>query len=139
MANVDELAINQLTEQILGACIEVHRHVGPGLLESAYEDCIVHELGERGLPCERQVPVPLVYKGITLSEAYRLDVLVARRVVLEIKAIERLLPVHEAQLITYLRLADVGVGLLMNFHTPRLRDQLKRFVNPAHAIARVSP
>jgi GxxExxY protein len=137
MTTANEISINQLTDRILGACIEVHRHLGPGLLESAYEDCVVHELSERRLPCERQVPVPLVYKSLVRADAYRLDILVAGRVILEIKAVEKLLPVHSAQVITYLRLADAEVGLLLNFHTPRLCDQMKRHVNPARRVPRI--
>jgi GxxExxY protein len=137
MTTLDELPINDLTDRILGACIEVHRHLGPGLLESAYEDCVVHELGIRGIPCERQVPIPLIYKSIVHPDAYRIDILVARRVVVEIKAVEKLLPIHSAQVITYINIADVGVGLLLNFHAARLCDQLKRFVNPTHRIPRI--
>ena len=130
--------INDLRQEILGACVEVHRRLGPGLLESTYEACVHYELVERGVPCERQVFVPLVYKGLTIPEAYRLDIFVARRVVLEIKAIDALLDVHVAQVVTYLRLTDAGVGLLVNFRAPHLRGQIRRLVNPSHSVPRVT-
>ena len=118
-----------VTEVIIGACIEVHRHLGPGLLESAYEHCLVHELALRGLHVQRQIPVPLRYKGLALDCGYRLDLVVEAFVVLEIKAVDRLLPVHEAQLITYLKLMRLPVGLLINFHVPFLRQGLRRLIN----------
>lgn len=117
------------TEAIIGACIEVHRHLGPGLLESAYEHCLAHELALRGLRVQRQVPLPLRYKGLALDCGYRLDLVVEGLVVLEIKAMDHLLPVHEAQLITYLRLMRLPVGLLVNFHVPFLKQGLRRLVN----------
>ena len=138
MTDEDRLGINGLTDRILGACVEVHRHLGPGLLESVYETCVRHELLERGLGCEAQVAVPLVYKSLEIPDAYRVDLLVERRVVLEIKAVQRLLDVHAAQVITYLRLTDVAVGLLVNFHAPSLRGQIRRVINPAHAVPRVT-
>ncbi len=113
--------INDLTQEILGACMEVDTRLGPGLLESTYEACVHHELVERGVPCERQVFVPLVYKGLTIPEAYRLDIFVARRVVLEIKAIDALLDVHVAQVVTYLRLTDAGVCLQQHSEFPSFR------------------
>ncbi len=131
-------SINQLTEQILGACIEVHRHLGPGLLESAYEQCVHHELLERGIRSERQVTVPLIYKTLDIPDAYRVDLIVAQRVVLELKTVENLLDVHSAQVITYLRLTNLPVGLLVNFHAPTLRGHIRRLVNPSHSIPRVS-
>jgi GxxExxY protein len=111
---------------IIGACIEVHRHLGPGLLESAYDQCVAHELTLRGVPFERQVPVPLEYKGATLDCGYRLDFIVARRVILEIKCVDRLLPIHAAQVLTYLRLTGVKVGLLVNFREVVLRNGIRR-------------
>lgn len=117
------------TEAIIGACIEVHRHLGPGLLESAYEHCLAHELGLRGLRFQRQLAVPLHYKGLALDCGYRLDILVESRVLLELKTLERLLPVHEAQLITYLKLMRLPVGLLINFNVPFLKQGLRRLIN----------
>ena len=121
--------INQLTEQIIGAAIEVHREKGPGLLESAYEGCLAHELGLRGLQVARQVPVPLVYKGITIDIAFRADLIVENQVLLELKAIETILPVHKAQVLSYIRETGHRVGLLLNFHTLKLVDGLTRVVN----------
>ncbi len=117
-----------LTKEIIGAAIEVHRELGPGLLESAYEACLRRELGLRGLSFERQVPLPVVYKGIQLDCGYKMDVVVEGSVVLELKAVEELLPLHEAQLMTYLRLSKKRVGLLINFNTVVLKDGIVRRV-----------
>ena len=106
-----------LTERIIGFAIEVHRHLGPGLLESAYEECLCHELSQDGLVFRRQVPLPVVYKSVRLDCGYRLDVVVENSVVVELKAVERLMPIHEAQLITYLKLSGIPTGLLLNFHS----------------------
>ena len=120
---------NELTEQIIGASIDVHRELGPGLLESAYEACLAYELAQRGMSVERQRSVPLVYKGLALDCGYRLDIVVERAVIIEVKAIDQLLPVHRAQVISYLRLTGLSVGLLINFHSPILRHGLQRVVN----------
>jgi GxxExxY protein len=117
-----------LTGKVIGAAIEVHRGLGPGLLESAYEECLCHELKLAGLGFTRQVPLPVVYKGVRLDCGYRLDVVVDGRVVVELKTVERLLPIHQAQLLTYLRLAGIHTGLLINFNVPVLRDGIKRMV-----------
>jgi GxxExxY protein len=122
-------SINQLTEEIIGAAIEVHREKGPGLLESAYEACLSHELGLRAVTHARQVAVPLIYKGMTLEIAFRADIIVEQRVLVELKAIETVLPVHKAQLLSYIRETGHAVGLLINFHVPRLVDGLTRIVN----------
>ena len=121
---------NELTGQIIAACIEVHRHLGPGLPESAYEHCLTHELRLRGFRIERQMPIPVHYKGLDLDCGYRLDLVVEGRLVVEIKAVARLLPVHQAQVITYLKLLRLPVGLLVNFHVPVLREGLRHLVNP---------
>src|SRR3972149_6565722 len=121
--------INQLTKQIIGAAIEVHREKGPGLLESAYESCLAHELGLRGLQIARQVPVPLVYKGITIDSAFRADLIVENQVLVELKAIETVLPVHKAQVLSYIRESGHHVGLIINFHTLKLVDGVTRIVN----------
>ncbi|MGV3723189.1 MAG: GxxExxY protein [Actinomycetota bacterium] len=118
----------ELTEAIIGAAMEVHRTLGPGLLESAYEECLVHELALRGLRVRNQAPLPLVYKGLQLECGYRIDVLVEDRVVVEIKAVEALHPIHGAQLITYLKLSGVPVGLVINFCVPVLKDGIMRRV-----------
>jgi GxxExxY protein len=120
---------NQITEKIIGSAIEVHRSLGPGLLESAYEECLCYELTQSELQYKRQVPLPVVYKGVNLECGYRMDLVVEELVVVEIKAVERILPVHEAQLLSYLKLHNKKVGLLMNFHIPVLKNGLKRIVN----------
>lgn len=104
----------------------MHRALGPGLLESAYEECLCHELQLRGLDCRRQIDLPVRYKGIHLDCGYRLDVVVEESVILELKSVEKLLPIHEAQLLTYLRLSDIRVGLLVNFNVPVLKDGIVR-------------
>jgi len=122
-----ELEYKQLTEQVIGAAIEVHRHLGPGLLESAYGYCLEHELDTLGLKFERQKPLPIGYKGLQLDTVYRLDLIIEQTVLLELKSVERLEPIHEAQLLTYLRLARLPVGFLINFNVPLLRQGIRRF------------
>lgn len=117
-----------LTGKLIGFAIEVHRELGPGLLESAYEECLAWELNQAGLAVRRQVPLPVVYKGIKLDCGYRLDLLVEERLIVELKAVDVLLPIHEAQLLTYLKLARFPTGLLINFNVPLLRDGVKRMV-----------
>lgn len=126
---------NELTERILGACIEIHRVLGPGLLESAYEECLCYELSQAGLQFHRQVRLPVAYKGVQLDCGYRLDVLVEGSVVVEVKAVEHVLPVHEAQLLTYLRLTGESVGLLVNFHSAVLMNGVKRIVHNFDDVA----
>jgi GxxExxY protein len=121
--------LNRLTNQIIGAATEVHRHLGPGLLESAYEECLCYELNERSIQFERQVPVPVSYKKLKLSCSYRLDLLVEERVIVEVKAIDQILPVHPAQLLTYLKATNKQVGLLINFQVPLLKQGIKRIAN----------
>lgn len=120
---------NLVTEKIIGCAIEVHKALGPGLLESAYEECFCYELSQNGISFSRQVPLPVVYKGIKLDCGYRIDVLVDDAVIVELKTVEKLLPIHEAQLLTYLKLYRRSLGLLMNFNVPALKDGIKRFVN----------
>jgi len=120
---------NRLTEKIIGCAIEVHKALGPGLLESAYEECFCYELAQNGLSFSRQVPLPVVYKGITLDCGYRIDVLVNDFAIIELKTAEKILPIHEAQLLTYLKLYRRPLGLLMNFNVPALKDGIKRLVN----------
>jgi GxxExxY protein len=121
--------MNTLTGKIIGAAIEVHKSLGPGLLESTYEECLCHELSLLKIPFERQKEVPVTYKGVRLDCGYRIDILVAGRLILELKACERLEPIHEAQLLTYLKLTGLTHGLLINFNTPLLKDGIKRIVN----------
>lgn len=123
----DEL--NEISGKIIELAIAVHRELGPGMLEGAYEVCLVHELVLNGLKVERQVVLPIVYQGITLDAGYRLDLVVEESVIVELKTVERLHPVHEAQLLSYLRMSDVRLGLLINFNVKLLRDGIKRVVN----------
>ena|SRR5436190_17586087 len=118
----------ELTREIIGAAIEVHTRLGPGMLESAYEACLCCELGVRQIPFERQLPLPLVFKDFTLECGYRLDFLVDRVVVVELKCVESFLPIHEAQLITYLKLGGFPVGLMFNFNVLKLKDGILRRV-----------
>lgn len=120
--------INEITREIIGAAIEVHRHLGPGLLESAYHECLTRELVVRGIPFQRERPLPLEYKGVRLECGYRVDLLIAGLVAVEIKAIEAIAPVHEAQLLTYLRLGGWQVGLLINFNVVVLKNGIRRRV-----------
>jgi GxxExxY protein len=122
----------QLTERIIGAAIEVHRQTGPGLLESAYEECLGFELSQAGLSFKRQVDLPISYKSIKLTSGYKMDLVVEDVVILEIKTVEQLLPIHTAQLLTYLKLSGKPIGLLLNFNAPILRKGLKRLVNHFH-------
>ena len=117
-----------LTEIIIGCAIEVHRTLGPGLLESVYEECLCYELTVRGIRFERQKVLPLRYKSVSLETGYRLDLVVENKVVVELKCVEKLLPVHEAQMMTYLRLSKIRTGLLINFFTPVLKDGIRRIV-----------
>lgn len=121
--------LNQITEKIIGCAIEVHRGLGPGLLESAYEECLCFELSQVGFEFERQVPLPVIYKGVKLDCGYRMDLVVEKLVIIEIKAVEQVIPVHEAQLLSYLKLANKPLGLLMNFHVSVLKNGLKRIRN----------
>jgi GxxExxY protein len=123
------MEINQLTERVIGACIEIHKTLGPGLLESAYEVCLCHELRLAGLGFERQRPLPVAYKGVQLDCGYRLDVVVENKLVVELKSVDALAPIHDAQLLTYLKLSGLTVGLLINFNVPVLRRGIKRIVN----------
>jgi GxxExxY protein len=115
-----------LTEKIIGAAIEVHRTLGPGLLESAYEECLCFELSELGLPYRRQVDLPINYKTVKLDCGYRMDLVVNKQVIVELKTVEKLLPIHEAQLLTHLRLSGIRTGLLLNFNVPAMRQGIKR-------------
>jgi len=120
---------NVLTGKIIGAAIEVHRTLGPGLLESAYEACLVFELQEKGLNVERQKPLPLVYKNVKLDSGYRLDLIVQAKVVVEVKSLSEIAAVHKAQLLSYLRLANLQIGLLINFNVKMLKHGIHRIIN----------
>jgi GxxExxY protein len=120
---------NDITDAVIGAAIEVHRHLGPGLLEGAYEECLCYELSQLGIPFQRQVRLPIEYKGVKLDCGYRIDLVVADVVLVELKAIEECTPIHFAQLLTYLKFSGKRVGLLINFNVPVLKKGLKRIVN----------
>ncbi len=127
--DAETLSENQLTEKSIGCAIEVHRALGPGLLESAYEECLCYELNQQELSFKRQVPLPVVYKGIKLDCGYRIDVLVNDIIIVELKTVEKLLPIHDAQLLTYLKLYNRQIGLLLNFNVPVLKSGIKRIVS----------
>jgi len=122
------MEINEITRKIIGCSIEVHRNLGPGLLESAYEECLAFELTKSGLNIRRQQAVPVVYKDIKLDCGYRIDILVENSVVLELKVVDEFNPVHEAQILTYMKFADKKAGLLINFNVTVLRNGIRRFV-----------
>ncbi|HRN26311.1 MAG: GxxExxY protein [Ignavibacteriaceae bacterium] len=120
--------INELTGRIIGCAIDVHKILGPGLLESAYEECLCYELAENKILFERQKPIPVNYKSIKLDAGYRIDILVEKKVVLELKSIDVLAPIHTAQILTYLKFSEKKIGLLINFNVTKLKDGLKRYV-----------
>lgn len=121
--------LNQVSQHVLNAAFRVHSALGPGLLESAYEHCLLYELGKKGIQANRQVELPIVYDGIKINAGYRLDMLVENRVIVEIKAVDHLLPIHEAQLLTYLKLANKQLGLLINFNVKSLKNGLKCMIH----------
>ena len=123
------MGINQLSSKIIGAAIEVHKALGPGLLESAYEECLCHELNENNLSFERQKALPVVYKRKRLNCGYKLDIVIENTIILELKACDQIEPIHKAQLLTYLRLSGLKLGLLLNFNVPVMRDGIIRIVN----------
>lgn len=124
---IDENELNRITEQVIGAAIEVHRMLGPGLLESTYAVCLLHELKLRGIHAEGEKALPVVYKDVALECGYRIDVLVENAVIVELKAVSELAPIHQAQLLSYLKLARCSVGLLINFNVTQLIEGIKRF------------
>jgi len=131
--------LDRISEAIIGAAIEVHKALGPGLLESAYETCLVYELTEQGWPVESQLTLPLVYKGLSLDAGYRLDLLVSKRVIVEVKAIEHVLPVHQAQLMSYLKLSGCKLVLVLNFNVGLLKHGIVRIVNGLEESTTLSP
>ena len=122
------MEFDPLSNRVIGCAIEVHRSLGPGLLESAYQQCLAHELALTDIAFTIQHPVPLAYKDVHLDCGYRIDILVDGKIIVELKSVDRLLPIHEAQLLTYMKLADVSIGLLINFNVRVLKDGLKRMV-----------
>jgi len=127
MEKIDD--INQVTRAVIGAAIEIHRALGPGLLESAYEACLVSELNSRGLKVDQQKPIPVVYREVRLDCGYRLDILVEDKIIVEVKSVETVLPVHQAQLLSYLRLSGIKTGLLINFNVKYLKNGIQRITN----------
>jgi GxxExxY protein len=121
--------IDKITQTIIGAAIEVHKGLGPGLLESAYEACLAYELGVLGLKVETQKPLPLKYKSVILDCGYRLDLLVNDKVIVEVKAVDQIIPIHEAQMLSYLKLSGCKVGLLINFNVKLLKNGIQRIIN----------
>jgi GxxExxY protein len=121
--------MKELSERIIGAAIEVHRVLGPGLLESTYERCLVHELLLQGIHAQRQKKQPILYKGLEIEEGYRIDILVEEKIILELKVVDQLNPIHTAQLLTYLKLSGCQLGLLINFNVKLLKHGIKRVVN----------
>ena len=117
-----------ITKEVIGCAIEVHRELGPGLLESAYEECLVYELESKGIEVERQVDLPIKYKNIDLKSGYKIDILIPEMLVIELKTVEKLLPVHQSQILTYLRISEINTGLLINFYTTLLKNGIKRIV-----------
>jgi len=125
----DSIFENNLSKKVIGAAIEVHKFLGPGLLESTYEKCLCRELELKGLCFEPQKSLPVKYKGIMISTGYRLDLVVENSIIIELKSVEKILPIHEAQLLTYLKLTGLKLGLIINFNVPVLKEGLKRIVN----------
>jgi GxxExxY protein len=120
--------INEITEKIIGSAIEVHRKLGPGLLESAYQECLCYELKQINLSFKREIPMPIIYKEVKLDHKYRLDILVEDKVVVELKSVDSLLDVHTAQILTYMRLGDYSTGLIINFNVSLLKNGIKRYI-----------
>ena len=121
--------VNTITRTVIDAAMKVHSRLGPGLLESAYQACLAHELRKRGLLVATQVPLPVVYDGERVEAGYRIDLVVENRLVVEVKSVEAVHPIHEAQLLSYMRLSGIGVGLLLNFNVLHMRDGIKRMVD----------
>lgn len=132
--DLDRKTVNRLTDLVIGAAIEVHKILGPGLLESTYEECLAEEFTLHGIAFERQKLIPLVYKAKRLKSDLRVDFIVEKSVIVELKSIDSLLPVHQAQLLTYLKLSETGIGLLVNFNVPVLKDGIMRMINPNYRI-----
>ena len=125
------MEINDITKKIIGAAIEVHKILGPGLLEKTYELCLIHELKSQGLKCESQKTIPIEYKGIVLDDSLKLDIIVEDMVIVELKATNEILPIHRAQILSYMRLSHINTGLIINFHVSLLKDGIQRFTNKA--------
>lgn len=122
------MELNDITQEIIGCAIEVHKELGPGLLESAYEECLAYELQQKGFKIQRQVPIPVIYKDIKLDCGYRLDILVNNEIIVELKSVDALNLVHEAQILTYMKFANKKIGLLINFNVLLLKQGIKRYI-----------
>jgi GxxExxY protein len=131
--------MNELTDKVIGLAIEGHRHLGPGLLESTSEACLAYELRKAGLPIETQIALPGLYKGVQIDAGYRRDILIEKKLILEIKAVEQLLPIHQARLLTHLKLSDLTLGLLINFNVKLLKDGIVRLVNKLPELNQSTP
>lgn len=131
--------MNELTDKVIGLAIEGHRHLGPGLLESTSEACLAYELRKAGLPIETQIALPGLYKGVQIDAGYRRDILIEKKLILEIKAVEQLLPIHQARLLTHLKLSDLPLGLLINFNVKLLKDGIVRLVNKLPELNQSTP
>lgn len=123
-----EEKFGELSNKVIGCAIEVHRHLGPGLLESTYEQCLARELALAEIVFQRPAPLPVEYKGVELDCGYRIDLLIEKQLIIELKAVEQLLPIHEAQILTYMKLANISTGLLINFNVGLVKDGIKRFI-----------
>jgi GxxExxY protein len=128
MAGIPDKPINEITQQVIGCAIEVHRQLGPGLLESVYEKCLAYEMKQAGLAFETQIELPVKYKAVQIDCGFRVDLFVEKALIVEIKAVEVLIPIHEAQILTYMRMMGVKTGLLINFNERLLKDGIRRFV-----------
>ena len=122
------MKINEITQKIIGCAIEVHKNLGPGLLESAYEECLAYELEKAGLKTKRQVPTPVIYKDVKLDCGYRIDMLIENLIVIELKVVDEINPVHEAQVLTYMKFSKMNIGLLINFNVTALKNGIRRFI-----------
>jgi len=122
------MEFDKLSNRVIGCALEVHKHLGPGLLESTYEQCLAHELRTAGIPFALQYPLPVEYKGNKLDCGYRVDLLVDKSIIVELKSADKILPIHEAQLLTYMKLSEIAIGLLMNFNVKYMKDGIKRMV-----------
>ena len=123
------MSYDKITENIIGCAIQVHRALGPGLLESAYQECLLYELKAMGYSVQKEITQPIIYKDITLDHGYRIDLLVENKIVIELKTVEKFTEVHTAQILTYMKLGDYPIGLLLNFKTKLLKNEIKRFIN----------
>ncbi len=122
------MEFDKLSNRVIGCALEVHRHLGPGLLESTYEQCLAHELKTSGIPFKLQCPLPVEYKGIKLDCGYRIDMLIDDAIIVELKSVDKILPIHQAQLLTYMKLSSISIGLLINFNVKLIKTGIKRMV-----------